>query len=517
MSNPIKPETDSHPAKDELAHFVAEIEDAISREDWAFAATLIEENTAAAWFGMQPPRTMEIVSLLASKIPSHGSLLHAGYRLLTAASAGQFDVHEYLSTVDTNNAEEMFLLSMLRMSDFRVHGRTIEALEQGETANDYHGKMHPTVDANDGWALQTSVQIGISAMLAGDFTRALSALTQAQMHAAVPKYAFLTRDALVKSALLHACFGNAATARSFLDRATRIPRTSSWAEAHIDTHRDFAEILTSIDDYDEAIERLDTISLHDIGEMWPFYIVAVQRVLVSAGYLDELDHRLEVFDSMPLPRVDGNGFAGSVIPVKRAMLAMEAGRGADAQELLVRADHNLPYTQIIEAAGHLYAGRTQQAIQLATQLRSQTRGFRVLDLRRKSVLAAAQNQAGETSQCVETLERVADIPRGLGDEEIRLFSPETRELAAKHVPSWPKDPGGASTFLTGLPKPGRGLTEREVELMAEVAKGHTRAEIAERLFVSLNTVKTQLKSAYRKLEVSSADDAVLAAQRRGLI
>jgi LuxR family maltose regulon positive regulatory protein len=41
--------------------------------------------------------------------------------------------------------------------------------------------------------------------------------------------------------------------------------------------------------------------------------------------------------------------------------------------------------------------------------------------------------------------------------------------------------------------------------------------IAEALFVSQNTVKTQLRSIYRKLGVSSRDEAVREARRQGLL
>jgi DNA-binding CsgD family transcriptional regulator len=45
----------------------------------------------------------------------------------------------------------------------------------------------------------------------------------------------------------------------------------------------------------------------------------------------------------------------------------------------------------------------------------------------------------------------------------------------------------------------------------------TTRQIAERLYVAPSTVKTQLKSIYRKLGVSSRGDAVEEAHARGLI
>ena len=52
--------------------------------------------------------------------------------------------------------------------------------------------------------------------------------------------------------------------------------------------------------------------------------------------------------------------------------------------------------------------------------------------------------------------------------------------------------------------------------MLELLPTHlTEAQMAEQLFVSRNTVKTHLKSVYRKLEVSSRADAVERAREAG--
>ncbi|PCJ00670.1 MAG: hypothetical protein COB15_02540 [Flavobacteriales bacterium] len=52
------------------------------------------------------------------------------------------------------------------------------------------------------------------------------------------------------------------------------------------------------------------------------------------------------------------------------------------------------------------------------------------------------------------------------------------------------------------------LTEREKEIYKELSKGKTNKEIATTLFVSVNTVKTHLKSIYRKLNVKNRTQAV---------
>lgn len=65
--------------------------------------------------------------------------------------------------------------------------------------------------------------------------------------------------------------------------------------------------------------------------------------------------------------------------------------------------------------------------------------------------------------------------------------------------------------------PGEYLSDRERVVLSHLAGGDSIPDIAGRLYVSVNTVKTQVKSIYRKLEVSSREDAVRAGRRRGLL
>ena len=70
---------------------------------------------------------------------------------------------------------------------------------------------------------------------------------------------------------------------------------------------------------------------------------------------------------------------------------------------------------------------------------------------------------------------------------------------------------------TAGPPPGGVLSGRELEVLRLLASRLTTAEIAGALYVSANTLKSHMKSIYRKLDVSSRADAVRAGQARGLI
>jgi len=61
------------------------------------------------------------------------------------------------------------------------------------------------------------------------------------------------------------------------------------------------------------------------------------------------------------------------------------------------------------------------------------------------------------------------------------------------------------------------LTPREVEVLALVTAGRSNSEIADRLFVSENTVKTHLKNIHGKLGVTSRTQAVVRGLRLGLV
>ena len=54
----------------------------------------------------------------------------------------------------------------------------------------------------------------------------------------------------------------------------------------------------------------------------------------------------------------------------------------------------------------------------------------------------------------------------------------------------------------------QGLSAREAEMMALITQGYSNAEIAERSYLSINSVKTYIRTAYRKLGLTRRSQAV---------
>ena len=62
-----------------------------------------------------------------------------------------------------------------------------------------------------------------------------------------------------------------------------------------------------------------------------------------------------------------------------------------------------------------------------------------------------------------------------------------------------------------------GLSKRELEVLQLMAKGFSNQQIAEQLFVSLNTIKTHSSKLFEKMEVQRRTQAVDMAKKMNLI
>lgn len=92
----------------------------------------------------------------------------------------------------------------------------------------------------------------------------------------------------------------------------------------------------------------------------------------------------------------------------------------------------------------------------------------------------------------EILEAISDVREG--------GAPMSSQIARKVVASFretPPDPAAET------------LTEREAEVLGHITRGYSGKEIADRMSVSLNTVKTHLKHVYAKLHVRSRTEILL--------
>lgn len=97
----------------------------------------------------------------------------------------------------------------------------------------------------------------------------------------------------------------------------------------------------------------------------------------------------------------------------------------------------------------------------------------------------------------------------------KLFKPEKETLVVeKLVPVTPPRKGEAPDEVI-LQR--HGLSKREWEVLSLLSEGFSNQEIADKLFVSLNTVKTHVSNLYLKLDVKRRTQAVEIGKKWGLL
>jgi DNA-binding NarL/FixJ family response regulator len=107
-----------------------------------------------------------------------------------------------------------------------------------------------------------------------------------------------------------------------------------------------------------------------------------------------------------------------------------------------------------------------------------------------------------------TSEQLATAVRTVAAGQAMLAPAITRRLIADYC-SRPRhqQPGG----------PLAGLTERELDVIKELAQGHSNAEIAQRMYLSEATVKSHIARILTKLDLRDRVQIVIYAYEHGLV
>jgi DNA-binding NarL/FixJ family response regulator len=177
-------------------------------------------------------------------------------------------------------------------------------------------------------------------------------------------------------------------------------------------------------------------------------------------------------------------------------VAGEAANGVDAvgRALAVRPDVvlmdlRMPGGDGVTAIGQLAARGSSARVLVMTTYDSDA-----------DVLPAIQAGAtGYLLKDAESADLLGAIRAAAGGETVLAPSVASRLVGTLRTP--PEEP----------------LSEREVEVLALIARGHSNREAARRLFISEATVKTHLLHVYAKLGVNDRAAAVAAGYDRGLL
>jgi len=233
-----------------------------------------------------------------------------------------------------------------------------------------------------------------------------------------------------------------------------------------------------------------------------------------------------------------------------ADLALRRGEVEEALELLESSDVGdeappllATHRRLILAKACLAQGDPSHRLEAAEILghldapsgSSQGVRFRIETLALQAVLLMEEGRKKEAKECLRKSLVLAAPGRflrvyvDLGPSMANLLKPLVRndpdggfvrEILTAHFDAsathggW--GPGSASTPAWTQGNPAEPLTKKELETLRRLSEGLYNREIAERSFVTLETVKTHLKHIYRKLDVGNRREAIARAKSLGL-
>jgi DNA-binding NarL/FixJ family response regulator len=109
-----------------------------------------------------------------------------------------------------------------------------------------------------------------------------------------------------------------------------------------------------------------------------------------------------------------------------------------------------------------------------------------------------------------TAQQLVEGVRVIAAGEALLAPTVTKRLLDRFASALPGEDDGPPPGLSSL-------TERELEILTQLAKGLSNAELGATLYLSEPTIKTHLSSIFRKLGVRDRVQAVIAAYEAGLV
>ncbi|WP_223692350.1 LuxR C-terminal-related transcriptional regulator [Leifsonia poae] len=327
----------------------------------------------------------------------------------------------------------------------------------------------------------------------------------------------LHRRALV--GYIHALRGEMVQAGTMTDQMAE-SRIAQWRATVPATGWYIAESLMRIERND-VTGALETIAEIDARiarvEHWPYLLWVRAYIRLVAGEaevgLDELAHALAVNGA----RAASDTALAQLVGI-RSDLNIAAGRLETARSLLETcSDSRSAHLAIARARLALATGDAGAAL-LVESLAKFDDATPRQRLDALLLVSVARARSGHRTESVAALKRaiaIADL-QGLRSPFALVPRAELAALIAEEFPS-------SGELLDGRADPfGRALaavslTDRELVVLRRLATDATLRQIADELFVSLNTVKTQVASVYRKLDVASRDQAAAEARRRHLV
>jgi LuxR family transcriptional regulator, maltose regulon positive regulatory protein len=336
---------------------------------------------------------------------------------------------------------------------------------------------------------------------------------------------FLASNAAANLALLHGFDGDSGQAGLWLARRERFGPNQHWSERFVGLGALLGEGFGALDRLEETavgavLARLGHGSAP--GELWPFVaFLHAQHALhfgeVAAG-LSALGEAERAHDGEPVD----SGIAPALLTRARVDLLIAGGRGQQALDLLRAADLAAPLLAVPRARMRLLAGDHPGVVQLAEGIGRDASIPRRDRLELLLLQATAAWHSEQRSRAGNLMAEALELHRFT--RIARSFCSIPAEVLGQLLAAAGEglEPDGAARVATARSVYPDGLllvelSDRERLVLVALARTASRQDIAESLYVSLNTVKSQLAGLYRKLDTTTREATLSRARQAGLL
>ncbi|WP_307042621.1 helix-turn-helix transcriptional regulator [Agromyces ramosus] len=320
---------------------------------------------------------------------------------------------------------------------------------------------------------------------------------------------------------MHALDGDILVAREYVDLARGEPWTDQQRAMYTGTFYRIAEAVIALEQFDTtaAQNHLDAM-IHDRGtiEHW----VAIVRVEAMTALLsDAAATGLSRLESFAISRgSDGRSPSrrASLASV-RALLHLALGNIDAASEILRRDAPASPQTNVDRARVSLVRDHTGAALRDLRAIAGTSQSSRT-SAEASAIEAAVLLRVSSTGASRSAVDRLGALLRDTGQRSAIALLPRADLERVRSALS----KRGHDALFEGVElrsvfvdtDTGSTLTPRELEVLKALERTGSTSQIASALFVSVNTVKSQVKSIYRKLGVNNREDAIAVAIARHL-
>ena len=291
----------------------------------------------------------------------------------------------------------------------------------------------------------------------------------------------------------------------FLDSFYAIPLHVASAYVHLEH-----------DEPERALEALHRTEAHwATTENWPLVLLAHVDI---AWYLSGAETALE---TLVLRRAEQHGRPATspafraLLDAKTARLLAATGRSREALAL-TQARTKSSALAITRAFLLVQSASEHNAIEIVDRLLDQSHFSARLQMELHVIGALAALRASDDRRMRKHVLVLERLVRRTGlRAPFEMLAPADREVLFRDVRALRVHVGDAPSYFapTTVPR----LTKKEVDVLHELNIGASLDDTARKYSVSLNTVKSQRRTLYRKLGVSKAAEALRRARELGLM